>query len=640
MSRLQRLRPLFHGLALISLSACATTSIGTPSRYDGGAPSSGQPRTAALPAAVALDDAERLAADGRALDAASRYEQAATGAEPMRAASYRLRAAELANAGNDPARADLILDQIPAGPLDAHQQSRYRLLRAQTALARNDPARVLVLLPAGDPGGEPSIAAAQLLTRARALTRIGDAVGATQALVQREAYLQGGSAVGENHDLIWTALNAASLDSATLGRAASMAPPVRGWIELAALARRSAPLQDYEAWRHRFPGHPGEDRLATLFVAARNEAPPPPASGPVAVPVNGGGFDTLASSGGSVALLLPGSGPLAAIGDAVRAGYAAAAAKAGAPEAHGYDSAAGVPAAYQRAVTEASGVIVGPLRKEDAAALAQAGPVAVPVLALNYLDGGRAGPAGFYQFGLAPEDEARAAAEDAVARGLRLPVAMVPAGDWGNRVLAAFEQRLRELGGHVVESGRYSGDPQNWSDPVRRVLRYVAIDDKRKAAEARAKAGPGIDPQRRNDFDFVFIAGRAAQARVLWPLFRYYHADRLPAYATAAVYEGDSDSDLSGIRFCDAPWALDAGGPWAALAAEARDGRSFENARLYALGNDAFLIASRIAQNQLRPGDELAGATGVLKVDSAGAVHRRLVCAQMTSGAPYPLPAP
>ncbi|GAC1632299.1 MAG: hypothetical protein NVS9B10_26670 [Nevskia sp.] len=217
---------------------------------------------------------------------------------------------------------------------------------------------------------------------------------------------------------------------------------------------------------------------------------------------------------------------------------------------------------------------------------------------------------------------------------------MVPNSDWGNRVLAAFQSRLTELGGHLAESGRYSGDPQNWSDPVRRLLRYAPIEDKKKAAEARAKVGPGVDPQRRNDFDFVFIAGRASQARVLWPLFRYYHTDRLPIYATAAVFEGDGDSDLSGIRFCDSPWLLDNGGPWVGLASDARSGRNLDNARLFAMGHDAFLLAGRIAQNQLHPGDQIAGATGLLKVDGGGAIHRSLNCAQMTSGAPFVLSTP
>ena len=639
---------LFGGL-LLSLAACAATT-GIVHRFAGGGGAVASTSAAPPARGATLAEAEAALTRGDALGAANIYRQAAPTAAPALAADYRMRAAEAANAGRDPARADLILDQIPAAPLDAHQQARYRLLRAQTALARNDPTRALRLLPAGNPGGEAALAEQQLLTRGRALSRTGDAVGATQALVLREHYLSGNSAIAENRELIWSGLGGTTLDAAALGRAAAASAVTRGWVELAALARRSASLQDYDLWRKRYPGHPGEERLASLYLPTQAEvaSPQPQANLPplgtptTNIPITtGAGFNAIATRGGRAALLLPQSGPIFALGESVRAGFAALSTLSGDGTARIYDTATGgVDALYQQAVADGAGYIIGPIRKEDAMLLAQSGRLPTPVLALNYLDAGRAPPPGFYQFGLAPEDEARAAAEDAFGRGLNRALAMTPNTDWGNRVLLAFEQRLTELGGRVVESGRYGGEPQNWSDPIRRLLRYAPIDDKKKAAEARARVGPGVDPQRRNDFDFVFIAGRASQARVLNPLFRYYHADRLPIYATSAVFEGDGDSDLSGIRFCDAPWVLDNGGAWATLHEEALRSRSFDSARLYALGNDAALLASRIAQNALQPGDSLPGATGLLKVDASGAVHRGLLCAQMTRGLPFVLSAP
>lgn len=641
---------LLAACTLLAIAACSTTSIGVPSRQPGHADSSFEPTVPSAPpqntVSAPLADAEAAIARGRPLEAVARYQQAALSAAPAQAAAYRLRAAEAANLGNDPVRADGILDQIPAMPLDAALQSRYRLLRAQTALARNDPARALRLLPVGDPGGEPAVAAAELQTRATALTRSGDIVSATQSLVLREHYLGTPREIADNREALWTTLRNSTLDPASLSRAASAPLVTRGWIELATLARRSASLADYESWRKRYPDHPGEERLASLFVLSTNLAPTAPAAASSGTTLSAGTPSASPSSApvaagtGAPALLLPASGSLLPLADAVRAGFASGSAKAGLGEARVHDTVPGVTAAYQQAITDGAGLAVGPLRKEDAAALAQ-GTLSVPVLALNYLDAGRAAPSGLYQFGLAPEDEARAAAEDAYARGLARALVLVPATDWGRRVQSAFEARLRELGGKVQDSVTYNGDPGSWSDPVRRLLRYVPIEDKKKAAEARAKAQPGIDPQRRNDFDYVFIAGRAAQARVLWPLLRYYHADRTPIYATAAIYETDGDSDLSGIRFCDAPWVLDNGGPWATLGNEAHGGgRTLDNARLYALGYDAALLAGRIAQNRLHAGDEIPGATGVLHVEPNGAIRRILNCAQMTSTVPYLLAAP
>lgn len=617
------------------LTACSSTGAPVVSRYPGGGPGG----SVAAPASgnALVDEAESLLARGDAAAASRMFMAAALDAPGAQATDYRLRAARAALDSGDPARADLLLDQISAAdssqPGDLKLQGRYRLLRAQTALARNDPQRALRLLPQGDPGGDPALAEQILLTRAQAQGRARDTLGAVATLVNRERYLIGIVSLGMNRDLLWNLLQAAPLDSVTIDRASASTPIIRGWVELATLARRRASLGDFEGWRTRYPRHPGEERLASLF------APEPLAGGGAANP----GFPAAAgyapnglapaARGGGVALLLPQTGALAGFADALRAGYGSAAAAAGEPEPRVYDT-----DGFAQAVADGAGVIVGPLPKDALTTVAATPGLPLPVLGLNYLDVNLAPPPGLFQFGLAPEDEARAAAEDAYARGLSRALTMVPASDWGRRVQAAFAARFRELGGTVTDAGTYSGGPQTWSDPVKRLLRYVAINDKKDAAAARAKAGPDIDPQRRNDFDFVFLAGRASQARVLWPLFRYYHADRTPVYATAAINEGVGDGDLSGIRFCDAPWLIQGGSP---LQEEAQRGRNRDLARFYAFGADAQALASRLARNELRSGDQVPGATGVLAIEAGGAVRRKLVCARMTNGGdPALLPPP
>jgi outer membrane PBP1 activator LpoA protein len=347
---------------------------------------------------------------------------------------------------------------------------------------------------------------------------------------------------------------------------------------------------------------------------------------------------------GFYALLLPQSGGLAGYAEAVHGGFAAAAARAGNNvDVRIYDASNPQAAlsAYSQAMSDGAGMVIGPLLKNDVAALSQAGGLRLPVLALNYLDAGHPVPPGFYQFGLAPEDEARAAAEDAAARGLRHVLALVPDNDRGTRVLAAFEQRLRELGGEVRDSRRYSGSFQDWSTPIASLLHYRPVEDKKKLAELHAAAQPGTDPQRRNDFDAIFIDAAATQARQLWPLFRYYHAERMPIYDTAGVNDGQGgDQDLAGIRFCDAPWMLDGSGTWGALRGAATTGRSGDLARFYVLGDDAYQLAARLSQNGLHPLDELPGGSGTLRVGDDGAVHRGLACAQTTEGPPRLLDPP
>jgi len=508
------------------------------------------------------------------------------------------------------------------------------------------------LLPAGcatpmNPGAPGAAPPAALpdpqLQRAQALFAAGDTLAAVRTLVERERSLADPAAIAANRDALWNGLMSARLDATTVQRAAGADAVTRGWIELANLARMKASLELFEAWRERYPNHPGQERLAALMMPNAAPAAPTPLPAPLpvvpAAPAPGTAFQPLSARPGFYALLLPQSGPLAALGTAVRDGFAEAAARAGAAVSiQTYDVASlGALQAYQRALNDGAGLIVGPLTKDDVAALDRADPRG-PVLALNYLDATLPPAPGFYQFGLAPEDEARAAAEDAAARGLKRALALVPNNDWGRRVLGAFQSRLAELGGRVIDAATYGGDIETWADPIRALLHYRAIDDKKKLEELRAKAPPGTDPQRRNDFDFLFIGASAAQARILWPEFKYYHAERMPIYATSSVNEGSGDPDLAGIDFCDAPWLLDPGGTWAALRNAAANGRSLDLARFYALGDDAFVLAQRLAQNGLRPYDELPGATGTLRVGADGAVHRGLICAQTTRGDPQLLP--
>lgn len=632
---------LFAAFYLAALTGCAAGQTLLPS-YSSSTDQSNMVGAAAEAGVPA--DAQR-ALDRRDYTAASRaFEQAAAQAAPPQNYELHLRAAEAASDGNDYAYAGSILDSLPLDGLDPNQQLRWRLARARGALARNDAAGALRWLPdsaAGSPLNE-----RVLLLRARALYRLGDVVAATQTLVQREQYLSNPAAISENRDAIWSGLDAAPLSSAALSRAGSADFVTRGWVELANLAHRNASLEMYDNWRQRYPNHPGQERLAALMMptrpapvaAAPGGIAPPPAESPLAPPP-APTFNTVPARPGFLALLLPQGGPLAGISDSIRSGFTAAAAAAGNNiDVRVYDTgAAGVATlnVYNQAVNDGAGVVVGPLLKSDVTALSQAGNLRLPVVALNYLDAGRPAPAGFYQFGLSPEDEARAAAEDAVARGLHRALLMVPDSERGARVQAAFTQRLADLGGTVVATGHYSGEPKEWAAPVSALLHYRAVEDRKKAAELRASAAPGIDPQRRNDFDFVFVDASPEQARILWPLFRYYHAARTPIYDTAQVNTGRGDSDLAGIRFCDAPWLLDTSGIWTALRAAANTGRSPDLARFYVLGGDAFQLALRVSQNSLHPLDQLPGGSGTLRVEGDGTVHRGLVCAQATEGEPH-----
>lgn len=545
-------------------------------------------------------------------------------------ASLLITAESAANSG-DTTRALELMERIPANTLTRAESLRLLVLRAQVSLMQGDPEAVLRSLPAA--AQAPELGARIERFRAQALADLGDGIGAVQALNERVRYLNDTFEISRNHEAIWQVLQTCVLDAADLNRAAAFGPGVSGWAELAALAREPVSGAVLEDWRRRYPGHPGEERLGLLLQAAQDFAPETEPS-TVAPPIS-------ADSQGTMALLLPLSGSFAATAEAVRDGFIAAhlASGLGTPL-RIYDAGNSNDTtlrAYQQALAEGAGFVVGPLRKESVAAIAALGQPPAPVLALNYMDEGAPAPFNFFQFGLAPEDEARAAAERAVAEGQRRAIALVPQTEWGERVYAAFAQRLRELGGRVLDVQRYAGGTLDFSPPVASLLRIEHSRARNRALTALLGAKSEFEPRRRDDVDFIFFAARPQEARLIWPQFRFHRASDLPAYATSLVHDGNGgDADLNGVRFCDMPWLLETASPLRSQVTELASARA--QPRLFAFGADAFALSRALREGSLRYGETLPGVSGALSVQANGTVRRALDCARFEGGAVRPLP--
>jgi outer membrane PBP1 activator LpoA protein len=536
--------------------------------------------------------------------------------------------AELAQGDVEDARAQL--QGIAQDRLDAQQQLRLQVVQAEIALALNQPVEALQLLPSATQAQDPRLALRIEGDRAAALFKMGDPVGGTRTLVQRERWLPD-AARGANRDQLWAALRMTDLDTASGLRLTSADKVTRGWVELAVISRSVwLDPHDLEArlaqWREDFKGHPAEERIPSLTQVVAS-AP----SGRARV--------------GRIGVLLPLTGPHAGSAEAVRDGffaafYGAREAVQPLPEVRLYDTGTTpdtLLAAYRRALDEGADFVVGPLRREDAATLAERGKPAVPVLALNYLDPGKSAPFNFFQWGLAPEDEARQAAERAVMDRQYRAVALVPAGEWGDRILRAFRERLQALGGMVVGERVYVASEQDYSEPIRELLSLNQSEERHRSLTAVLGVKSQFQPRRREDVDMVFIAARPEQAKLLGPQLRFHRTGDLPIYATSQVYEGDAPSaDLNGLRFCDMPWMLSTDGALAQLRNQLQTlfpGRAREHTRLLALGHDAYTLVQLIDSGQLQAGTFFPAASGTLSLRSDGVISRGLACAEVRNGA-------
>ncbi|MCL4791682.1 MAG: penicillin-binding protein activator [Gammaproteobacteria bacterium] len=339
-----------------------------------------------------------------------------------------------------------------------------------------------------------------------------------------------------------------------------------------------------------------------------------------------------------VALLLPLSGRQQSAGMAVRDGFIAAhlGSVRSRQQVLVYDVARlGVGEAYAQAQQAGAGIVVGPLLRESVQALNQIAGV-TPVLALNYLPDGESARAGFWQFGLAPEDETWEIAARAVSLGQLRAISLAPDNSWGRRMQAAFQDSFAALGGQVVAARLYPPGESDFSPELRAALAY---QDK----SATFAGG------RRQDIDLVFLAATSTTGKLIWPQLRFYGAGNLPTYSTSAIWEdGDSNAnDLNGISFPDGPWMIAPDSRSALLKSQVArywGPQSLGLSRLYALGYDAWQLLPTIGRQTMagpfRDG-ELRGVTGTLNADSMGRIHRRLQWATVRGGQPTPalLPA-
>ena len=558
---------------------------------------------------AAAERAARLSRQGNHAGAAEAYEAAARTAPPDAVNAYWLAAARewLQGASVDAAQAAIAK---LAPPLAAAESREQRRLEAEVALARGDTARAAQILR-GISGDD----AATLSTRARVQfgsLRVADAVA---SLAARDKLLSGAADRQANQLMIIDGIQAALMRGADARPPAGADPVVAGWLELGRILAdaKSGALgaqRRLQAWRGRYPTHPASE---SLWKSAP-ERPALPGGRPQ-----------------QVALLLPLSGRTAAAGGAVRDGFLGAYYDDGGsarPRVRVYDVAErDAPSAYLQALADGSDFVVGPLTREEVAALATLADGRAATLALNFLPDNVQVPDRFYQYALSPEDEARLAARRVAADGSSSGVTLAPQSDWGRRVAAAFTEEFTAAGGHVVDQAEYLPSTADFNDILRRLLRTTGQR--------------GSSP--RPDAQFIFVAAQPVHGRLIRTQLRFNYASALPMYATSDVYDpaGPGNVDLDGVIFPDMPWVLDPlGAP--AVARDAAE-RAFPNrggplTRLYAFGYDAYRLVSELPRMRSGTAGPLAGVSGRLAVDAQGRVRRELDWAQIVGGrlAPWP----
>ncbi|MGM0570338.1 penicillin-binding protein activator [Marinobacter sp.] len=454
------------------------------------------------------------------------------------------------------------------------------------------------------------------------------------------------------NDRIWQALKKTPEDQLEEAATSAIGFESQGWYELAATLRQQSLTFEAQGravrnWQFNWIGHQGAEALPSELTIMTQ---------------------VLAQRPERITLALPLSGPLSAAGNMVREGFLAAyygdsqqdrESTSEAPEETGSDDEGTVQASdashgititivdtngrpiselMPELLADKPDLIVGPLAKEDVAALAEEESLPVPVLALNYApeqEGPR--PPQLFQFGLSAEDEARQIAEKIREQGLNTALVLIPRGDWGDRVAGALKRKMDELDGVILDMERYAEEDN---------LRNVAAEllginvSRERAIELERTLGTNIEfePRRRQDADAIIMVAEPNIARQFKPLFAFYYAGDVPVFSPSIIYSGrpdpTRDRDLNGVFFTDLPWILDREPEFRQQAYEQFDNLDGPLGRLFAMGADAWALSTRLPLMQQVSDTRVDGHTGELWLDGNNRIHRAQMWGVFREGVP------
>ena len=351
-----------------------------------------------------------------------------------------------------------------------------------------------------------------------------------------------------------------------------------------------------------------------------------------------------------IGVLLPLSGALANAGNAVRDGVIAATLKDDGgrlAEVRFYDTAAsGVGSAYERATASNVDVIVGPLLKPNAQAFAEMTAYSsTPRLLLNYLDSDfnsdfksdfnsdrdtgldtDADPAisPLFQFGIAIEDEVVSLADFMLSQGHSKVAVLYSQESWSQRARMAYTAQWPHA---AIQAG--FADVKNVTAAVGEAMQVSASEARRTEIANLLGQLLEFEPRARSDLDAFVALTSNIEAQALVPAMRYHFADDLPVYATSQAARGNKLKPLQGFRITEIPMLSDKDNPGHDLVTPfSLTGGSLSE--LYALGFDAYALASWLPLLRRDSALQIRGASGDLYLTGDGRFHRLLPVSEVT----------
>lgn len=415
---------------------------------------------------------------------------------------------------------------------------------------------------------------------------------------------------GDLHDRIWTALSRAHRGPDAFTHRYHLA----WWQlqqEIRAASSLTAQIKVWQNWKQKNPSHPATIRPPQGLLQLDNYSAP------------------------DIAVLLPLSGRLATAGRAIQNAFAAgylAENYAATTVVRFYDTEA-LPLGqlWEQALNDGADVVVGPLlksRAEDFARLTANSPV--PRLTLNYLetdpvdlDTSDATP--LFQLGIAIEDEAASLAQYVLLQGLERVAIVHGKESWALRAADAFSANWA----YPLTTAHFEQD----KDLTRAVgeAMQVASSETRKTEIANI-IGQQVEflPRARQDLEAIIALTNNVESRALVPALRFHFGDHLPVFATSQAARRGNLDPLEGYYLTEMPLFAEADKHRDLTAAFDLAGNPL--AELYALGYDAYRVATWLPALNPHSSAAFAGASGYLWLDAHGVFRRELNLTQVGAG--------
>ncbi|MCK4865476.1 MAG: penicillin-binding protein activator [Gammaproteobacteria bacterium] len=580
----------------------------------------------------AVSEADQLYLSKQYAEAAIAFNQQATGAVGTEQALLVLRAVISYVKAEQLTQAVQLLHSLHINESILKVSNLARLTRAHIALAERNAEEVLNQLKKPLASNSPAIFFAEYHElRATAFSMQGDRITTAEEYILQGNHLTDDESKLKSQELIWESLALLTERSLQQLQPARAPDVLSGWMELVRISKKyqlnpTLLRASINNWQRRFVNHPVK---LSLLEGLRNRK-----QEDVTLPEN-------------IALLLPLTGrfanPAKAIRDGLLASYYAKKDKENITI-RIYDTKAdpkSIGDIYEQAVSDGAQFVIGPLNKASIKELSDLDDLSVPTLALNYINNESSIPEELYQFGLSPEEEAIQVAERTWLDGHVNAAVLTPAGPWGDRVYKAFRDRWEQIGGRVVEQQSYNSSKNDFSLPIRKLLNIDESKTRYRKMSRLLRTKLKYTTYRRQDIDFIFIAGFPRQARQIRPQLKFFHASKVPVYATSHIYTGnlntERDRDMDGIRFGDMPWVLTESTLHRGLRNEiekliSKEGNKHQ--RLYAMGVDAFNIIAALNTLKAYPYERYQGETGSLSMDEKQRIKRQLSWVYFRSGRP------